>query len=636
MRATWKVWGATAASIFAFTLSAGMADLSPVLAAETPVDARLQEIVKRIQEAEAVVAAETNAALRAVAEKRRDLLKQDLENMGRRLALERREQERREKQKSDPLNDLKAMVLAVQGDVAVPRRQAKAFDDQYRQLRAEQNQATEQLAQLRQAEPPDAAAIENAERILRFNEERLTLALLQRQLAEAQAALMSEAGRIAERMQVEPDRSPTIKALLNDSREIRSREKKLVETAQRVAELEERLEDVRAGLSLSQARATQLNEAIAIRREQERIERGRSRLFSWLSSTDEEKLRALGQQQIKCQEEQAHTVEAARNTVRQLRDLELKEIEWLRFRWQALRRAYQASVAVPGLSIAAILTLHLALRYLILPIFARRDRLFVFRRNLGYATALLILVVLVRFFLEDLKDIGTVLGIAGAALVIALQDLCSAFAGWFVIVASGKVRVGDRVEIGGVLGDVIDIQLLRTTLNELNHWMRVDEPTGRVVAIPNSFIFKEKVVNLTHVHPYVWSRLDIIVTFETPAIEARETLWKILQETTRDVFEEAREAARQMEKRYGAQDATYEPKLVNSIDDSGVTFGLLYITHYRQRSAMRNRLNERIIEEFSRNPRLQFAYPTTRQIPTPEADGLPVKICRTSNEEPGA
>jgi len=608
-------------------LFAGLFFRVPTGAADSAADNRVEEIRARLQEAEDLLAAETNAVLRAVAEKRRELLTQDLRNMERRLALERREQERREKQKRDPASELKTLALSLQGDRDAPRGLARAFEEQYRQLRQQRMQAAERLVQMRAAETPDVRLIGEMERALRLDDERLTHVMLQRQLAELQLAVRSDAARIAETLSTETEAPATIKATLALRRDIGMREKRRVEVEQRVAELEERLEDVRSGLALSQARLAQLEDAIVIRREQERIERGRSRLLSWLSSTDEEKQRALEQQQIRVQEQQVQTVEEAKAIAQQWQELIAKETDWLRHRLAAQRRNYLASIAAPALTVLAILALHLALRYVVLPLFARHDRLFVLRRNLGYTTALLILVVAVRFFLEDLKDIGTVLGIAGAALVIALQDMCSAFAGWFIIVASGKIRVGDRVEIGGVVGDVIDIQLLRTTLNELNNWMRADEPTGRVVTIPNSFIFKEKVVNFTHVHPFVWNRLDIIVTFETPALEARETLWHILQEETRASFEEARLAAeRKMEKRYGARDATYEPKLVSSIDDSGVTFGLLYVTHYRKRSAMRNRLNERIIAEFTKNPRLQFAYPTTRQIPTPEIGGLPVRL----------
>ena len=609
-----------------------LAGLSPVLArgaTNDTTDTRLQDIRIKIQEAETVLAGETNPVIRAMAEKRRDLLVQDLANTQRRQAIENREQARRSRQKIDPVTELNVFLLAVKGNESIPRQQAKNLDAQFRLLRDERARLNMRLHQLRTASQADPRLIGDLEMLLRIKDEQLTMVLLQRQQADWQSFLMQEADRIAEKIQkTEIASAPTIKAMLAKMREIREEGKRLQEVRQRIGDLLDRQDDVAAGVALSRAKAEQLNEAISIRRERERMEHGRQRLLAWMFSTDEEKEKEQERQLLEYQAAQAQAVEVSLQTSGQARELFEKEIAWLRFRLAGLKKRYAESILVPCALILGIALLHLLLTRLLFPLAYQRDRLFVLRRNTGYLTALLVIIVAVRFFLEDLKDVGTVLGIAGAAVVIALQDLCSAFAGWFVIVASGKFKVGDRVEIAGTRGDVIDIQLLRTTLNELNNWMGADEPTGRVVVIPNSFIFKEKVVNYSHVHPFLWSRLDVIVTFETPAIEARETLWKVLTEETRESFEEARQAASLMEKKYGVCDAAYEPKIVSSIDDSGVTFGLLFVTHYRRRVAMINRLNARIIEEFGNNPRLQFAYPTTRQIPTPEPGGFPVTLNR--------
>jgi small-conductance mechanosensitive channel len=221
------------------------------------------------------------------------------------------------------------------------------------------------------------------------------------------------------------------------------------------------------------------------------------------------------------------------------------------------------------------------------------------------------------------------MGIVGAAVVIALQDLCSSFAGWFVIVTSRKVKVGDRVEIEGHRGDIIDIQMLRTTLLELNNWLGVDEPTGRVVVVPNSFIFKSQVFNYSHVHPSIWGKVDITVTFETPAAKAYETLLRVLEEETKDEFEGAQRGGQKLIDKYGLVRISYEPHIHSVIDASGVTFSLFYVSHYRRYSTTRDKLVTRILAEFEKDPELNFAYPTERLIPTPEGGGFPVSMQKT-------
>ena len=106
------------------------------------------------------------------------------------------------------------------------------------------------------------------------------------------------------------------------------------------------------------------------------------------------------------------------------------------------------------------------------------------------------------------------------------------------------------------------------------------------------------------------------MTFETLASEAETILTKALEEETRAEFAQAVDAAGMMVHRYGAAYTTYKPRIYSIIADSGVAFNLVYVSHYRKRTAVRNRINARIIAEFEKNDRLHFAYPTERHIPT--------------------
>jgi small-conductance mechanosensitive channel len=299
------------------------------------------------------------------------------------------------------------------------------------------------------------------------------------------------------------------------------------------------------------------------------------------------------------------------------RGLELasRETDFLRQQFARQRATFLRLMVVPFGLVAGAVALYLLLSRFVLPRFYQRDALFVARRVGAYLTVLAVIVVIAVYFLEDLKSVAAVLGIAGAAVIIALGDLCSSFAGWFVISASRKVRVGDRVEIDGHRGDVVDIQLLRTTLLELNSWLGVDEPTGRVLVIPNSFIFKSPVLNYSTVHPFVWGKLDITVTYETPAADAEALLMRVLTEETKEEFAAAGRGKDLLEKHYGADHRQYfEPRIHSVIADSGITYSLFYMCHLRKVSATRDRLNRRIIQAFQADPRLQFAYPTLREL----------------------
>jgi len=293
---------------------------------------------------------------------------------------------------------------------------------------------------------------------------------------------------------------------------------------------------------------------------------------------------------------------------------------------EALQTAYLDRLLPPATAVAVILLVYLLSSRLVLPHRYHKEELFMARRLGRYATFLLITIIVVLYTMEDLRVIAATLGLVSAAIVISLQDVCISFFGWSVIMVSRKFIIGDRLEIDGIRGDVLDIQLLRTTLLEVNNWLGVDQPTGRVVIVPNSFVFRTKVFNFSHCHPYIWGKVEVTVTFGTPAADATELFERVLEEETRKNFEEAQHASTLMQQRYGVEDAEYKPKIYTRIEDSGITFSLLYVSHFRSCSSTRNRINLRLIAELEQNKQIQLAYNTLSILATHAAQDKPSAV----------
>src|SRR6266852_3154131 len=95
----------------------------------------------------------------------------------------------------------------------------------------------------------------------------------------------------------------------------------------------------------------------------------------------------------------------------------------------------------------------------------------------GYAAILLFVSIL---FEDRLGRLSFAIGVAGAGVAVALQDVLASVAGAFFIGFSRLYAIGDRVQIGDVRGDVIDIGLLRTTLLETGNWVSKDMYNGRL------------------------------------------------------------------------------------------------------------------------------------------------------------
>jgi len=113
----------------------------------------------------------------------------------------------------------------------------------------------------------------------------------------------------------------------------------------------------------------------------------------------------------------------------------------------------------------------------------RRSQLLLVRRIVSWALA----VAIVGFtFATDLGSLATFVGLLTAGVAVAMQSVLVSIVGYFFLIGKYGIRVSDRVQIGSVTGEVIDLGLVRLHLMELSGQV----PTGRVVAFANSIVFQ--------------------------------------------------------------------------------------------------------------------------------------------------
>jgi small-conductance mechanosensitive channel len=119
------------------------------------------------------------------------------------------------------------------------------------------------------------------------------------------------------------------------------------------------------------------------------------------------------------------------------------------------------------------------------------------RKLIRYSAASMFLFTALGIWAQRLQGLLLVLGATGAGLTIALAPVIVSMAGWALIISSKLYKVGDRVQLGGVIGDVIDVGIIRTSLLEIGNWVQADQLTGRVIAVSNAAVFKDLLFNYT-------------------------------------------------------------------------------------------------------------------------------------------
>jgi small-conductance mechanosensitive channel len=236
---------------------------------------------------------------------------------------------------------------------------------------------------------------------------------------------------------------------------------------------------------------------------------------------------------------------------------------------------------------------------------ARIDRrqLATLRSVVGVALQLVGLLVIVLVLVGLPGQIGTMLGIVGAGLTVALKDFIVAFVGWFVLMGRNGIRLGDWVEINGVSGEVVELNMFHTVLLETGNWTTAGHPTGRRVTFTNSFAIGNHYFNFSTSGQWLWDELTVVVPYDRDPHAIADALQKeVTEATAKDVTEaelEWRRAARGRGLSFSLQPAI---AIRPSAGGSGVDIALRYVTRANERLALRAKLYQSAVRLLAQRP----------------------------------
>ncbi len=246
------------------------------------------------------------------------------------------------------------------------------------------------------------------------------------------------------------------------------------------------------------------------------------------------------------------------------------------------------------------------------------------QKMLGFLSYVAIGLVLISAFSDRLSNLTVALGVAGAGIAFALQEVIASFAGWVAISFGNFYKIGDRVQLGGIKGDVIDIGILRTAIMEIGEWVRGDLYTGRIVRIANSFVFKEPVFNYSGDFPFVWDELILPVKYGSDFRLARAILEETAQEIVGEYTSVAQSHWGKMVKKYVVENAAVEPQVSLVATDNWLEFTLRYVVNYKRRRITKDALFLRILDRLDHTDGRVSIASTTIQLA--EASALQVTL----------
>jgi small-conductance mechanosensitive channel len=184
-----------------------------------------------------------------------------------------------------------------------------------------------------------------------------------------------------------------------------------------------------------------------------------------------------------------------------------------------------------------------------------------------------LIVVLIAFWVavwaSEIKSAALVASAFAVAIVLAFKEVLLCVGGWWVKTMGAAYRIGDRIQVGKIKGDVMDYGVLTTTLMNVGQGDQPDLRTGAVVTLPNSMLLSEAVINETHSLQYSWREISLVVNADSDWQALEKTMLESAREETAPYQEEMAQQLEELEEYIAFRAISVEPQVFASLTKEG-------------------------------------------------------------------
>ncbi|MFH1724068.1 MAG: mechanosensitive ion channel family protein [Elusimicrobiota bacterium] len=217
------------------------------------------------------------------------------------------------------------------------------------------------------------------------------------------------------------------------------------------------------------------------------------------------------------------------------------------------------------------------------------------RKLLGIGSWVLAAAFLAFVFSDRLRSLSLAFGVAGAGIAFALQEVIASVAGWVAISMGGYYRPGDRIQLGGIVGDVIDISTFRTTIMECGGWVAGDLYSGRLVRVANSAVFKEPVFNYTADFPFLWDELKAPFRHGSDLQEVSALMLAAAADVVGEYTAGAKGVWKDALKKYRIEEEPVAPSVSMMFDENWIICTVRYVVDVKKRRSSRSAIFSSIL-----------------------------------------
>jgi small-conductance mechanosensitive channel len=260
---------------------------------------------------------------------------------------------------------------------------------------------------------------------------------------------------------------------------------------------------------------------------------------------------------------------------------------------------------------------------------SRERRRFWLRQASKIAAVLAVAIGFSLIWFDDPARFASIAGLVTAGVAVALQRVITAMAAYVVILRGRVFTVGDRITMGGIRGDVVNLGLIQTSVLEMGEppgansgepdvWVNARQYTGRIVNVTNDKIFDTPVYNYTREFPYMWEEMHFPIAYDGDWTRAESILLDVARRHTGAISEEAAPAIDRLRRRYFVPEAPdLAPRVFVRMTDNWVELSLRFLARVHGVRTLKDTMTRDIDREF-RNAGLSIASTTFAIVGMPE------------------
>jgi small-conductance mechanosensitive channel len=218
----------------------------------------------------------------------------------------------------------------------------------------------------------------------------------------------------------------------------------------------------------------------------------------------------------------------------------------------------------------------------------------------------LIAIIIASAFASELGAVTTFAGLMTAGIAVALQNVILSIAGYFFLIGKYGLRVGDRVQIADVTGDVVDIGLVRMQLMEITRGP-APLPTGRVVAFSNAVVFQANAGMFKQIPgtSFLWHEITLTLEPNSNYRQVEERVMQAVNKVFTEYRDQMEQQRRNVERSINSTLATFAPESRLHLTQTSLEVVVRYPVELGNAGEIDDKITREILNAIENDPKLR-------------------------------